>query len=241
MMTELFEGKFSPITSEIGFLECDAKKAAEFYCDWQNDIHGARGVKCVVTPLSCQSQEEAFSKLLPLTSVERRRMLFMGTNSQWVAFFDNGWRGTDAFSAISYLSERLKCRGVRALYVPHSLSRESGNEKGRYGATLLERYSPSHVEALNVERSVAVVFDGRRWVFSQSGRQLDFESPSEYENRVVKERFTKDMLAKYLKCLNISAFEERFYNPLDSYLVEKIGASAKGLVEYSLLDVQSNF
>src|SRR5438105_4063120 len=129
MLNQLFDDRYAPITSEIEFLECAAETAANAFQDWQNRIQSGRGVRLnrreVVgdfpTKLEC---------LLPLTSVERRRFLFVPSQSKWTACLDNGWQGNDP-SAVSYLATEIGCRGIRALSVPHTMRKTPTGELGR--------------------------------------------------------------------------------------------------------------
>lgn len=239
MTKELYEGRFSPLTSEVGFLQCDAKTATEAFFNWQKRIQSPRGVEVEVKAVSCESLGHLLPKLLPLTSVERRRMVFVSTRGSWCAYFDNGWRGADAYSTISYLAEVIGCRGVRAVYVPHSLDSQEGVKPGRYGAVVLEIFAANKTDFVNTERSVTVAFDGKKWAFSEAGLQQPFERISEYANRSVRTRFTERMLEEYLVALGIDAFKERFYDSENAFLIEKKGPIAPTAKDFSLAEVQA--
>src|SRR5687768_3207028 len=114
-MSELFSGQFSPITSEIGFLRCSAETAVEAFVAWQTPIQKKRGVSLSITK-EVGHLDKQLNRLLPLTSVEHRRMLFVPTAGEWTAYFDNGWQGADVYSHISYLSMAIGCNGIRASY-----------------------------------------------------------------------------------------------------------------------------
>jgi hypothetical protein len=230
-MKELFSRKFAPITDTIGFLRCDSDRVAKAFLDWQSGIQNKRGVALVESKIQGELESE-IRRLLPLTSVERRRYLFIPTRSNWTAFFDNGHQGTDAFSHISYLAEKLACEGIRVTFISDSQSEQ-------YPATILEIFGPNKTDFLNRVRSISVAFDGRRWVFSAEGAVQPFEDIQRYTDRVMKNRFTSEMLEAYLEHLEIEAFDERFYGPNGeaAIFVEKVGPIAPAAREFGLADV----
>jgi hypothetical protein len=174
--SQLLDDQFAPITSEIGFLECDSKVAAEFFVSWQEPIQADRDVR-LVTREVVGELPTLLKHLLPLTSVEARRYLFLPTAGRWTAFFDNGWRGTDAFSVVSYLASLIGCRGIRSVSIPHTIRKTASGEVGRFGATMLEVYSADASECsfLNIRRSISASNDGGRWRFDTGGDPLEFE------------------------------------------------------------------
>jgi hypothetical protein len=62
--------------------------------------------------------------------------------SSWTAFFSNGWRGTEAFPAISYLARMVGCRGLRVVAVRDSMDAAPAKPASRYGGLILELYGP---------------------------------------------------------------------------------------------------
>lgn len=242
MPSPLLDDRYAPITSEIEFLECDAKAAADAFQEWQHSIQSARAVRLnsreVVGDLPAR-----ITNLLPLTSVERRRFLFTPTESKWTAYLDSGWQGAD-ISAVSYLSRRMGCRAVRAVSVPHTIRKTPTGERGRYGGTILELYSAetSGSSPLNIQRSISAVNDGGRWRFDANGEPLDFERPESYKARQIRDRFTPEMLDEYLRHFGIQFFFPGFYNVAQpGFLISKEGPSAPGLKEYSLDQARASF
>ncbi|OWK30949.1 hypothetical protein [Sphingomonas mucosissima] len=227
-MNELFGGRFAPITDTIGFLRCNPDRAVEAFLSWQGDVQSQRGVELEASTAQVDLSE-ALPKLLPLTSVERRRFLFVPTRSDWTAFVDNGHEGTDAFSHISYLAEQIGCDGVRATWVPEE-------RPGQWPATVLELYGPEKTDFLNTIRSIAVSFDGSKWFFSADGEVQSFEEVSRYKERSIKKRFDGSLLDTYLRHLGISMFDESFFTPTGARttLVEKFGPIAPAAQEFGL-------
>lgn len=234
----LLEDRWAPTTSEMGFLETDAEHAARAFSAWQGGLLAPRGISVTVHPVS-GSLEQALSTLLPLTSPETRRHLFMPTRSPWTAYVENTRGGTDAASAMSYMAETLGCRGMRVVAVPHTLRKD----KGRYGAVMWEVYGPRQTDWLNYLRTLYASNDGGRWVFGQSGEPFPFEKLEHYQARKVRDRFTFELLAEYLHHLGLSPFQEDFYLPqgAPAWLVEKAGPVVASHQEYTLAQVRENF
>jgi hypothetical protein len=94
MVNQLYDDRYAPITKEIGFLECNATTAVVAFQEWQLPIQSGRGVRLNQRELGGAFPPKLES-LLPLTSHEARRFLFLPTASKWTAYLDSGWRGTD--------------------------------------------------------------------------------------------------------------------------------------------------
>ncbi|MFW0767443.1 hypothetical protein ACN0IV_16595 [Trabulsiella odontotermitis] len=233
MTIELYEGRYSPLTSEIGYLQCDVDVAVNVYSQWMKKIQALRGVDVITTPFSSDSLHIALLKLLPLTSIERRRVLFIPVEKGWSAYFDNGWRGADAGSVISYLSRTIGCKGVRSCYIP--------NLSNRLGAVIMEIYSATNTEFINTLRSVSAINDGRKWLFSAAGKIQPFEYVDKYKATKIKDRFTESMLKDYLMYLGIHAFDNDCYYSSKYFLVEKKGPMAVSAKEYNLDEVQKSW
>lgn len=232
-MRLLLGGRLAPITSTVGFLEAPPAEAVRAFVDWERSVHEPLGTSVTQRQVT-GGLEEVLPSLLPLTSVVRRRYLFVPTAGPWVAFFDNGHRGTDAFSVMSYLAQSLRCRGMRVTAIPDTVEGEFKGARGEYGGVVWEVYGPDRTDFLNYVRSVSVVNDGGKWAFSQSGTPFPFEDLRQYGARRVKERFTFELLERYLSELGLAPFDEEFYLPDGAQLVEMRGPAPAGLREFTL-------
>ncbi len=234
----LLDDRWAPVTSNMGFLEWDAQSAASAYAKWWGGLLAPRGGTVVMRPVT-GSLEQVLSALLPLAGGENQRHLFIPTRSAWTAYVDNGWRGTDAGSAMAYMARTLGCRGLRVGAVPHTLRKD----KGRYGIVVLEVYGPRQTAWLNTLRALHVANDGGRWVFGQSGEPFPFEKLEQYQARRVRDRFTFDLLKEYLRQLGLSPFEEDFYLPegVPAWLVEKTGPFFATYKQYTLAEAREHF
>jgi hypothetical protein len=233
----LLDDRWAPAASEMGFLETDVEHAARAFTGWQAGLEASRGIAVQVQPV-LGTLEQALSTLLPLTSPERRRYLFMPTRSAWTGYVDNARSGTDAASAMAYMSRTLGCRGLRVVAVPNTYRKG----KGRYGAVMLEVYGPHRTAWINTVRVVSASNDGGRWVFDQFGEPFPFEKVERYQERRVRDRFTFDMLREYLLHLGLSPFEEGFYLPegAPAWLVEKTGPVASPYKEFTLAEARAH-
>ena len=227
----LLGDQFLPIVSSFGFIEAPPERAADAFVGWQEPIQMRRAVQIVENQVT-GGLTELLERLLPLTSVETTKFLFIATMSRWTAFFDNGYRGTDAFSTLSYLADKLGCRGLRVVSIPEG--------KAPYPANILEIYGPTRTEFLNYVRSVSASKDGNVWRFSASGDVQPFEEVQAYKARRIKDRFTGEMLSRYLQALDIQAFNPSFYTKR-AVLVEKRGGCSDAMREFSLADARKSF
>jgi hypothetical protein len=242
MPSQLYDDWYAPITSEIEFLECEANTAADAFQEWQHPIQSGRGVRLNRREFIGEFSTKLES-LLPLTSHEARRILFVPTASEWSAYLENGWRGNDV-STVSHLSRVMRCRAIRAVSVPHSMRKTPTGELGRYGATILEVYAAdsSGCSFLNVQRSVFAANDGGRWKFGANGQPFDFEDLERYKARQIRDRFTPGMLDEYLRYFGIQFYSPDFYNVSQpGFLISKEGPCAAGLKEYSLEEARKSF
>jgi len=229
----LLEDRWAPVTSEMGFLALGAERAAQAFATWQRGLMTPRGITVEVLPVT-GTLEQTLSSLLPLTSGETQRDLFIPTRSCWTAYVENGWNGTDAMSPMSYMARRLSTQGLRVVAVPHTLRKHGG---GRYGAVMLDVFGPEQPGKINnYVRAIEVANDGGRWVFVQSGEPFAFEQVEHYQARRVRDRFTFEMLKDYLGHLGLSPFEEDFYLPPGScaWLIQKTGPFTTVGREYTL-------
>ena len=233
----LLDDRWAPVTSEMGFLETDAEHAARSFAAWHRGLMERRGIAVAVHPI-VGTLEQVLSALLPITTPEARRDLFIPTRSPWTAYVENGWGGTDASSAMAYMARTLGCRGLRVVAVPHTYRKG----EGRYGSVMLEVYGPHQTAWINTVRVVSASNDGGPWVFHQFGEPFPFENLAQYQARRVRDRFTFDMLKDYLHHLGLSPFEESFYLPdgAPAWLVEKTGPVAPTHAEFTLAQARKD-
>jgi hypothetical protein len=231
-MNLLLDDRLAPITADYGFVDVALEKLADWFQAWETSHQSKRGV--AITRRAVRgSLADMLHSLEPLTSVERRRYLFVPTTSSWVAYFDNGWRGADVLS-LSYVARELKCRAARALAVPDTMgTRNDPTKKARFGGYAFALYGPEHTL-----RTISVINDGGKWSFDQSREPLLFEDLDSYRARPIKARFGLEQLDRYLGALGIHAFDEGFFRS-EGLLLEREGPSAPAMREYSLREARA--
>ncbi len=71
-------------------------------------------------------------------------------------------------------------------------------------AVMLQVWDPGHIEGPPWgRRYLYAMRDGGRWAFSDHGSRYDFEDVAEYDARRVRDRFTVEMLRRYLRELGV--------------------------------------
>ncbi len=128
---------------------------------------------------------------------------------------------------MSYLSRTIHCQGLRVLHV-----REDSTKA--FPANALNMYGPNVVEHSNTIRSIGVGYDGYNWEFASSGTPQDFENPMSYTEDRIQDRFSFQLLERYLKRLGLRPFEEEFYLPESAILIQKEGPSNLRSQEFGL-------
>lgn len=206
--------KLHQIKSKIGFVECSIDILVDSFLSWQNEIGSEFGYALEATKRK-GGFNLALQSLLPITAPVALRYVMMPTKSNWVAFIDNSNLGTD-FGWMSLLTKRINCDAIR--YV------------STFDATIFEKYCSGEVE-----RSLFAAKDGSKWVFGSKGDLYDFENENNFTKRVIRERFTSEMLERYLEKFGIFVADEAFYLSDDEYiLLERNGKMPQNLKEYSL-------
>jgi hypothetical protein len=187
-----------PVTKDIGFIKGSAEMVVSAFTRWHEEL----GIH--YTTREAYSLGESLERLPPL-SMEKRRVLFLPTNSDWTAFVQSGIHGSDPVPAMSYLSRRL---GILAMRVCAT------TDHAMWPAVMWEVYAPPALGGdppLNYRRAISASNDGGRWGFCQSGAPYPFEELSAYSRRRTRDRFTRDMLERYLREFEITPFADEFY------------------------------
>lgn len=220
----LLNDECSPTTDQIGFIDLPVKTASEIILKkWQKTV-----------PLRASEHQgtlkENLMLLLPLTTVAAPRRMFLQTNSRWTAYFDNGWRGTDAFGVISNLAEK---RGLGMLVGTDPQSFGGVRRPVDSPSVMWEVYGPKDTEFPNVVRKVSVIDQGAgHWEFEELGKPYAFEDLARYTARRIRDRFTVDMLLEYLKHFDIDLFNADFYcGP--AVLLELTAPNQQGRIEFA--------
>jgi len=155
---------------------------------------------------------------------------------------NNNHLGTDARMLMMVLADELACDCINVVCIENTLTGAYTKKNGRYGAMMFELYRPQGMRDYNTVRSISAMNDGGKWSFDTFGEALPFEEVESYQAKRVKDRFTPEMLDRYLKSLGIHAFDEAFYDsPGEAYLVETEGPTYPNFQSYSLEEVRARF
>lgn len=188
----------APVTHDFGLIQAPIECVLAEFENW----HSSLGTKYVRTEIA-SSLADALASLLPLAASKMRR-LFVATNSDLVACFQNGIQGSDPFPAMSYLATRMGVLAMRVCCTP---------DRAKYPATIWEVYAPESLGGcppLGYRRSLAAANDGGHWVFDDSGERYPFEQIERYAERRKRDRFTREMLRDYLRHFGAELFTDDF-------------------------------
>ena len=232
-MTCLLDDKYAPITSSIGFLRLGLDEARDALASWRRSLSPKVEVKAFD-----EGFPEVLCRLEPLTAAARPRELLVEASDGWTAYFDCFLDGTDAVSAIGFLAEEVGCQGLAITCVPHTP--EASGRPPRYGSVQFELFGAEKTEFLNYVRAVAAAYDGDHWEFVASGEVQPFEETDAYGARLIKDRFTPEMLERYCRAMGLEVFDPDAYGPR-AILVESQVAMPPNAPVMSLADAQRRF
>jgi hypothetical protein len=184
-----------PVTKDFGVIEAPLAMVLEGLLDW----HACIGIRYRRREID-GGLGAALEALLPLCHAKQRKLL-TSTASQWTAFFQNGIDGSDPTPVMSLLARKLEVTAMRICSTPPS---------AMWPATIWEVYASGY-EPLGYRRSVCVSNDGGKWVFYQSGEPFAFEEVEAYDRKRKRDRFTRELLLKYLSHFQLRPFDDDFY------------------------------
>jgi len=190
--------RWSPITSDIGLIQVSPPQLTSAFLEWQKSLGVTWRSVEVKAGLAA-----TFDALLPLSQGKRRRA-FVATRSGWTAQFQSGIQGSDPFPVMSLFAGKLGALAMRVCRSPQS---------ALYPATVWEVYAPPGLGGndLNYKRSVSAANDGGTWTFDESGERYAFEDVAAYSAPRMRDRFTPEMLDRYLAEFGLHPFDDDFY------------------------------
>lgn len=180
-----------PTTESAGYFETSAAALAE----WLVDGLGPPWTRRACPP---GTLDQLVSFVEPRVPLSRYLLL---PNGAWTVVLNNGPTGTDLGVLPWQATRDLGCRSIRAT--------AAAPGPNRYPGTILELYDPgAGEEALFCRRTIVAANDGGRWTFSETGERFAFEDPAAYRRRLVRDRFTPQLLAHHLAELGVPADEK---------------------------------
>lgn len=196
-MNVVFGGGWWPLGWSIGFIEAPSASVVDAFTAWMRSLRRRQRVASSSAPVLDQ-----IATLAPLEAPWTRE-LFVATRGQWTAHVSNSTDGGDSWPRVSYLAEQLGVRWVVACHVPQ--------EQYAYPSTQIWFGGPDG-DALGFVRTVAAgIYDSGGWEFIADGPVQPWEEPENYRTRLVRERFTRELLLRYLERLGIHADDASFY------------------------------
>jgi hypothetical protein len=232
LMHTLFDDRFAPITSRIGFIRLPLEATARALAAWLEQIHGEGITSTAVN----DGFPSCLRRLEPLTGGAVPRELLVRHGPDWTAYFNCFIQGTDAVGPVSYLTSSLHRDGLILTAIPDERGR--GGVRGRWGVVQFELLGPEDTTVLNFVRTVYAMNDGGHWEFGQAGTPQPFEELEAYSRRSIRERFTGPMLERYAQALGVDPFNEAAYGP-EAILVANPQPVPPGGLTMSLVEVQN--
>lgn len=230
---------YVPITSTLGFLECEPIRAVETFVEWQQRIQTPRKVRVAQRAITGDIASQICS-LQPLTSLEARRFLLSPVARRWTLFLDNAHTGTDAMGPVSYLCGVLGISGIRVTFDYDDRIKEDASRGGTLG-TVFEYYDgvPKYGVVSRVRRSVFSTNESGRWEFDAHGDPLEFENVERLRAARTADRFRRGHMIEYLKHCGIDLESDDLFDGAEAFLVEKSGPCAKDMREFTLIEAQN--
>ncbi len=156
--------------------------------------------KWALLPLSVGDFEELFA-LLPLTNQGLGRAVFVPLGSEWLLYLNNWVGGTDPVSVCHLVATQAKCRTIKVVLTQR--------KRPYWPACVLETHNGARVNShILWERLIGARNDGGRWKFDLEGDPFPFEEFEAYKRLRVRDRFTGDMLFRYLAALGVPPVAE---------------------------------
>lgn len=178
-------GLHGPVTETVGYFGYDHRELASWHL-------GGLGGEWGIRPAGWANLAQAADALKPSVPWTRTGLIPI---DGWTLMLTNGPTGTDVGMTPSLAARQLGCVALRATCVE--------DREGGYPARILEVFGPSGEPPLRAVRSIAAANDGGRWVFETWGEPYGFEELEAYARRLKRERFTGQMLQRYLIALGV--------------------------------------
>jgi hypothetical protein len=210
----LLDNLLAPVTFRWGFVEAPLAEVERAYVKW------VTGLGFAVESVAARGNlGEALRLLEPLTNL-RWKEIIIGTSTTWTSLFDDGIRGGDPHSTVATLCKTLHCRGLTIRCIPSTKKVSDRELPGVYGVVSFTLFADHETDWLNQERAVEVIEDGGVWSFAEGGVRQPFEELENYDDPVVTNRLTPEMLERYCSALGIRLFDPSFYGP-EGFLISR--------------------
>jgi len=206
-MKLLFNGKYAPLTDEISFIKTNVDDAVKAFEQWTATSY---------EPILQQKTKffETFEQLLieSLPFIYPYLSIFFEAKNGWIGHYGN------------YYNRTNEARNVaRILNVPNIEVTAWPSVRGR----IVNGWGGGMFHCLfggEQRRCIMLSEQENGWDFLNQGKPFPFEDVEKYKEKFARNRFTPEMLDKYLKELDIDFFNEDFYMPYGSkaYIIEQV-------------------
>lgn len=178
----------APATESVGYFEISSTALA----DW---LIAGLGSAWARRPYPAGTLHELLVAIKPQAPLSRYLLV---RNGRWTVLLNNAPIGTDLGCLPWRATRDLACRSARAT---------AG--AGKYPATILEVYDAGAAhDPLCCRRAIRLANHGGKWVFVEHGERFAFEDHAAYRRRSIRNRFTPEMLGRYLRALGVPADQE---------------------------------
>jgi hypothetical protein len=185
-------GHYPPTSECLGLMNAGLEEAVS--------AHRSVGQWAVLS-LSVRSFEQLFDAL-PLTNRGIGRAVFVPLGPDWLLYLNNWVGGTDPVSVCAIVATRLRCRTVKVVLAER--------KRPFWPACSFETHSGARVTSHVLwERLIGARNDGGRWKFDLEGDPFPFEEFEAYTRSKVRDRFTPEMLFRYLGALGVPPVTEQ--------------------------------
>ena len=180
-------GVLGRTTSTVGFFHTDI----DSFANWVAERFGDGWSE---TEVGTGSVSSLIHESIGVEPTSMRSKVLVVAAQDWSVMFTDGPLGTDTGLVPQRAAQHLGVTGIRAT------SSEPGPKT--FSASILEIYDPN-VETPHLLRALAAAHNGYTWSFDDYGEPFDFENTDAYQQRRIRDRFTRDMLLQYLRELGV--------------------------------------
>lgn len=196
-MNVVFGGGWWPLGWHMGLVEAPFESVTECFRAWMKGLRRRNRFDRLDGSIGDQ-----LHSLLPLEAPWTRE-LFVRTTTAWTAHFANSIGGGDSWPRVSFVARELGVRWVVATHIPPG--------QYEYPSTQLWLGGPDGDRLGFVRTISAGIYDSGRWEFEANGPLQPWEEPEHYEAKLTRDRFTRELLLRYLGALGIDADAPSFY------------------------------
>ncbi|WP_157362223.1 hypothetical protein [Haloechinothrix halophila] len=176
-------------THTVGYFETHSVQLA----NWIKEIE-RRSTTVKPREKLCNLLADVLSSRIPETGDRRDLLIPLG---QWTALLNNASAGTDLGPLPWKAPDVLSSRAIKAV----------SSYGFEHPSVMFEVYDPACPGPLHSRRLIRAACDRGRWSFGTEGEPFDFEEVENYSKRRIRDRFTPEMLERYLRALGVPMLE----------------------------------